>query len=66
MSGAIVEEEKEVDPLEFAEIVDLFESQFSAGWCDEVMALTKWTEKKEKLEELIQVNWFGNPIGFQQ
>jgi hypothetical protein len=51
---AAMEEEKQevIDPLEFAEEVDIL-NKFDGAWQDSTAALSKWQEKKEKIDELI-------------
>lgn len=42
----------DIDLFEMADAVDIF-GKYSEKWCDKVLGLAKWNEKKEMLDDLI-------------
>lgn len=42
-----------IDAYDIVDAVDIF-SKFNEKWCDKVLALSKWNEKSQQLEDLIK------------
>ncbi|EAR97553.2 hypothetical protein TTHERM_00439010 (macronuclear) [Tetrahymena thermophila SB210] len=50
--GASISAGGDIDLYDIVDAVDIF-VKYSDKWCDKVLALSKWQEKKEHLEEII-------------
>jgi len=42
-----------IDAYDIVDAVDIF-TKFNEKWCDKVLALSKWNEKSQLLEDLIK------------